>query len=157
MKNLLLSVLSIFLINEASASRDFNINKFEIKSPISLQELKCVIPVGLESPIEERMHTQMTDFYIMNDREGLIEVEHELAFAQGCDLDRLDELKQLAIRTRFGFADSVVTLTKETQIRPFLYNGKCVRNIVESLEIDFGQGTLLKTSRRSILKEATGC
>jgi len=159
MKVIIATVLSLLAIASTSArSFEFDTTKIKISGLINLYNLECVIPTGGNKPLEDRIYTKLSNIYVVGNHQSeiQIELEHKIAFMKGCDLDILDQLKEDS-NMRYGHAPAEVILTKEISKKPRLYQGKCVKTLVESLSIDFGRGTILKTGRISALQEAKGC
>ncbi len=159
MKVIISTVLSLLTIASTSASTSgFETTKIKINGLINLYNLECVIPTGGSRPLEDRIYTKLSNIYVVGNHQSdiQIELEHKIAFMKGCDLDTLDQLKEDS-HMRYGHAPAEVILTKEISKKPRLYQGKCVKSLIESLTLDFGRGIVLKTSRISALQEAKGC
>ena len=159
MKVIMATVLSLLTIASTSASSSgFETKKVKINGLLNLYNLECVIPTGGNRSLEDRIYTKLSNIYVVGNHQSDIQIElkHKIAFKKGCDLDTLDQLQEDS-HMRYGHAPAEVILTKEISKKPRVYQGKCVKTLVESLSIDFGSGIILKTGRISALQDSKGC
>ncbi len=137
------------------ASDLFDTKEVVFKTMQSVHELRCVTRLGGDSPREDRTFTELNLKYIMGGQDT-IKIDPRRATVKGCDLEVLDQIVNDS-HNRFGHADVTVTVTIETSKNPRIVFGKCQKNHIEQVKIDFGQGTVLESSRLGILIPATGC
>ncbi|MCR9203686.1 MAG: hypothetical protein NXH75_03850 [Halobacteriovoraceae bacterium] len=120
---------------------------------ISLHELRCVTRLGSHV---NTMFTELGGLHLNHRGLPQVHFEHEVATAVGCDRTLLDKLVDESFQ-RFGHASADIIHVLKTAKEPRIYRGQCMRNIQEQVFIDFGQGTVLETSRLGKLIAATGC
>lgn len=151
-----LIVLLALISTNAFAQLDFEMEEVVFTDLLSVHKLTCVTTLGrTDVPAEERTFTQL-ERAIFPSRHEAIEMDHRAATVMGCDLEALDQLVHDS-HMRFGHAEAVITVRRGLSKKPRMVFGKCQRNYQEEVKIDFGQGTILKTSRLGKLKPATGC
>lgn len=156
MKKLVL-LMAIMIGSSAQAQADNRFNKEEVvfKTLLSVHELQCVTRLGGSLPREDRTFTEISLKFIMGGQD-IIKIDPRRASVKGCELEVLDQIVNDS-HQRFGHADVTVTVTKETSKLPRMVFGKCQKNYNEQVKIDFGQGTVLESSKLGILIPATGC
>ncbi len=156
MRKVVLAVgMMLVMFNGVQARPGFDVSEIKLQDTISLNTLECVILVGPDLPQEDRIFTKLSEIYVGGS--NVVHAENAEAFVKGCELDGLDELKRKAMQMRFGFALADIVVTVERAIEPRLYNNQCVRTIIKSLSLDFGNDIKLEIDPRMHLEEATGC
>lgn len=153
MKQTALFLLTVLLSTQAF-SMEFNEERVTFEHMLSVHQLSCVTPLGWNKPIEDRIYTRLDDHFLTHQS---IELKHKEATTKGCQLEALDELVAKAMGTTFGHVPAQITVVKETAKNPRIVFGECQRNYNEQIFIDLGNGITLQTSKRGILKPATGC
>jgi hypothetical protein len=155
-------LVSVFLfslsivVSAAATEVDFSESKLSFTEMFNLYELNCMVNLGSQVSQENRERTILAGFLIDQRSQANLHFKHEKAFAKGCDRGALDKLVDDSFMA-FNHAQAKVTITLRTAKNPRLFRGKCMRNIQEQVEIDFQQGTVLKTSLLGKLIDATGC
>ncbi|MFT6067957.1 MAG: hypothetical protein ACJAT2_002552 [Bacteriovoracaceae bacterium] len=148
-------VMAVLMSTTVLASSRFDTEEVVFKTMQSVHELQCVTRLGGDLPREERTFTELNLKYIMGGQD-IIKIDPRRAIVKGCDLDLLDQIVNDS-HNRFGHAEVTVTVTKEVSKKPRIVFGKCQKNYNEQVKIDFGQGTVLESSKLGILIPATGC
>jgi hypothetical protein len=150
MKKQLITML-LLLTASAFAQDDVNIEKASFHTMIYATHISCVTPIGRDS-----VTSTVLKLKLFVPSEIMLQMDHKEASLLGCDVDALDRILENS-HHRFGFVDTTVTVTKATDKLPRIVFGKCQRNYSEQLELDLGQGIILKTSKIGKRIPAVGC
>lgn len=151
----ILVMMAVLMGTNTYANNQFDKEEVVFKTLQSVHELRCVTRLGGDAPREDRTFTELPLKFIMGGQD-IIKIEPRGATVKGCELEVLDQIVNDSFQ-RFGHADVTVTVTKETSKKPRIVFGKCQKNYNEQVKIDFGQGTILESSKLGILIPATGC
>jgi len=146
-----ITILLLVLATKAFAQDEFNVVKNSFHMPFYISRLSCVFPVIKKG----QGYTELKHTFNQGTNTA-IEMNHQGARAAGCDQEALAQLLDVSAH-RFGFVPATVTVTKNTAKLPRLVSGQCQRNYSEQIEIDFGQGTVLQTTKEGKLILASGC
>lgn len=156
MKRLELMMIAVLLAHPAAAQIEYEEHQVTFMELINVHSLNCVIPLGRQAPIEERVYTELREHYLKAGAHESIEMDHREAILVGCDLEVLDQLVEDS-RMRFSHVEAEITVRKGLAKKPRIVFGQCQRNYKEQIVIDLGRGIVLKTPELGMLKPATGC
>lgn len=131
------------------------------RASIRLNDLRCVIQLGVDLPLEQRTTLQLGS----REKDALSltlnplsdeQAKHTFATAPTCDHIEADRLAKESVMF-FGFQhDTPITLTKHIS-EPFKNGfGQCIQNIHEILEIQLSSKITL-TSEEYLLHASEGC
>jgi hypothetical protein len=129
---------------------------------VSVHGLSCVIQLnGSATPLAQRTNSVLgakgsRKLMILKDEAIAFDLDHKIAQANGCEIDRLDKIAHDAI-IYFGFAQNVkLELTKDTSESRRNGLGQCIADFTETVDLDFGDGIIL-SSKESELRSANDC
>lgn len=152
-----LLITSLLLISKLTmAAIEFDEVRTSKTDLLNVNKLHCEMRLGSQLREEDRHSTVLEVFSFMGFGLPPMHFEHKEVRQRGCDQVVLDQLVDDSLMG-FGHSKAKITLIKRTAKLPRIYQGKCMRNIQEQVEVDFGQGTILKSSLLGTLIDATGC
>jgi hypothetical protein len=112
---------------------------------VYVHNLGCLIRAGGEGTLNERMITVLGEVNGTTNviRSKSLELNHKVASATGCDIEKLDLISAHA-NNGFGFLHNVpLEIKKTTSESRRAPNGRCVADYLENLSVDLGNGVLL--------------
>lgn len=142
-----------------AASTAFAAPKTEVfnqKRLFSLYGLNCVARFGTPQNGQREQWTEIREYngvklYLIQESE----LNHKAVSAEGCNFTVLDKLQDESWH-HFGHVQADIKLTKQTEAS--FVNGfkQCVAYYTETVEVDLGQGIILK-SEEGELRKMTDC
>ena len=154
----------LFLILSSGAvfaqSSEPTVETLEARASVRLNDLRCVIKIGVDLPVEQRTSLQLGS----RDEKALplflfnpgVSLNHTFAMAPACNLQEADRLMKESW-SAFGFLHDVpVKVTKETWQPIKNGNGACVQRVHEVVEMDLSPQLKL-TSEKIVLNQVDGC